>query len=85
MDAGTALLAIGLIVGGIALYFVPTLVAGRRNHRNSGAILALNILLGWTFIGWALALVWALTDNTAPSASHQTEDPGRSTDGDYVL
>ncbi len=46
-----------------ALYFVPAVVAGKRNHRNQGAIFALNLLLGWTFLFWVLSLVWALTDN----------------------
>lgn len=42
-----------------ALYFLPTIVGW--NKRNSGAILTLNLLLGWTFIGWVVALVWAMT------------------------
>jgi hypothetical protein len=44
----------------IAIYFLPTLVASARNHNNSMAIFALNILLGWTFLGWVIAIVWAL-------------------------
>ena len=43
------------------IYFIPTLVAASRDHHNRGAIVALNIFLGWTFIGWVIALVWALT------------------------
>jgi hypothetical protein len=41
------------------IYFVPALVAQSRTHKNSPAILLLNIFLGWTFIGWTVALVWA--------------------------
>jgi len=48
------------------LYLFPTIVAGVRNKRNSGAIAALNILLGWTFIGWVVALVWSLTSDPEP-------------------
>lgn len=48
----------------VAAYFLPTLIAGIRNHHNAGAILALNLLLGWTFIGWAAALVWSFTATT---------------------
>jgi hypothetical protein len=44
-----------------ALYFVPILVARRRQHETIAGIAALNILLGWTFIGWVVALVWALS------------------------
>lgn len=42
-----------------ALYFVPTLVAALSRKRNAFAIFALNLLLGWTFIGWTIALVWS--------------------------
>jgi Superinfection immunity protein len=31
-------------------YFIPTIVAARRLHRNRLAILMLNIFLGWTLI-----------------------------------
>jgi hypothetical protein len=53
-----------LIIIAIGVYLLPTLVAANRKHNNEGAILALNIFLGWTFVGWVIALVWALTDNT---------------------
>jgi Superinfection immunity protein len=47
----------------LALYFIPTIVAAIRRHQNAEAILVLNLFLGWTFIGWVLALVWACTNN----------------------
>lgn len=42
------------------LYFLPTYEAWTRKHRNLGALAALNAFLGWTFVGWVAALVWAL-------------------------
>lgn len=45
----------------IGMYLIPTFVAGARKHHNTPAILALNLLLGWTLLGWVVALVWALT------------------------
>lgn len=47
----------------IILYFIPAIVAGQRGHANTGAIIALNLLLGWTFLGWVAAMVWACTNN----------------------
>ena len=44
-----------------ALYFVPTLVASRRDHHQRTPIFVLNLFLGWTFLGWVVALVWSLT------------------------
>lgn len=43
----------------IGLYFLPAIVASRRNHHNFGTILVLDLLLGWTFIGWAVSLAMA--------------------------
>lgn len=45
-------------------YFFPAIIAKSRKHRNRGAILALNIFLGWSGLGWVAALVWSLTANT---------------------
>jgi hypothetical protein len=41
------------------LYFLPAFLA--RNKPNFTAILLLNLFAGWTFIGWIIALVWALS------------------------
>ncbi len=46
----------------ILLYFLPTIIG--RNKRNVGAILTLNLLLGWTVVGWVVALEWAMTVET---------------------
>jgi hypothetical protein len=54
------------VVLALALYFLPTMIGLRK--RNAGAIFALNLLLGWTLIGWIVALVWALTVEDAPNA-----------------
>jgi uncharacterized membrane protein len=53
---GTALLIVA-----IASYFLPTIIASNRGHQSTNAIAILNLLLGWTAIGWIFALVWACT------------------------
>jgi hypothetical protein len=45
---------------GFVLYFLPAIVAFGRSKRDAVSILVLNLLLGWTAIGWVIALVWAL-------------------------
>jgi hypothetical protein len=45
----------------IGLYMLPTVVAWQRSHHQTMAIGAVNLLLGWTLLGWIVALVWALT------------------------
>jgi Superinfection immunity protein len=39
------------------LYFLPAII-GRRK-RDAAGILLINLFLGWTGIGWIVALVWA--------------------------
>ncbi len=43
-----------------ALYFTPAITAIIRNHHEVGAIFLLNLLLGWTVIGWVGAAVWSV-------------------------
>lgn len=43
------------------LYLLPTLVAFSRNHQNVAPILIVNLFLGWSLIGWVVALSWSLT------------------------
>lgn len=47
-------------------YFVPTIIAFNRKKTNTGAIFALNLFLGWSLIGWVIALIWALSNIEAP-------------------
>lgn len=54
--AGGALLLLIVIA---ALYFLPTIVAWRRKVPNVGSVAVINIFLGWTFVGWVVALAMA--------------------------
>jgi Superinfection immunity protein len=40
-------------------YFLPTIIAFARSKRDAMSIFLLNLFLGWTLIGWVVALVWA--------------------------
>ena len=44
----------------IGLYMLPTYEAYRNKQPNMTAIAMVNVLLGWSLIGWVVALVWAL-------------------------
>lgn len=54
----------------LAIYFAPTIVALNRDKRDSVAIFFLNLLLGWTLLGWVAALVWALTHDSTISPNY---------------
>ena len=49
-----------LVVLIFALYFLPTLIAFLRQHKNKLALFLLNLLLGWTVLGWVASLVWSV-------------------------
>ena len=44
---------------GFVMYFLPSLIALARNKRDITSIFLLNLFLGWSVIGWVIALVWA--------------------------
>jgi hypothetical protein len=45
----------------LCLYLFPTVIAALRGHHNTMAIFVLNLMLGWTLLGWIGALVWSFT------------------------
>jgi hypothetical protein len=45
---------------GFVMYFLPSIIALARSKRDIKAILLLNFFLGWSVIGWVVALVWAV-------------------------
>lgn len=45
----------------LLVYFIPAITAYQRKHKNAEAILVLNLLTGWTLVGWVISLVWSLT------------------------
>ena len=49
----------------LVVYFLPTLIAVIRKHNSAIAIFVLNFLLGWSFIAWVIALVWAFSENNS--------------------
>jgi len=44
---------------GFLMYFLPTIIAAVRSKRDTLAIFLLNLFLGWSVIGWIVALIWA--------------------------
>ncbi|WP_336921013.1 superinfection immunity protein [Aquipuribacter sp. SD81] len=51
-------------------YMLPWAIAATRQRSNVGAIALLNVLVGWTFIGWVAALVMScMSDPVATLAA----------------
>lgn len=44
----------------LALYLLPTIIVLARRKKNVLGPILVNVLLGWTIIGWIAALIWAM-------------------------
>lgn len=42
------------------MYWLPTIVAIMRQAHSALGVFLLNFFLGWTGLGWVLALIWSL-------------------------
>jgi hypothetical protein len=70
------------IVGGLALlalYGLPIIIAVRRKHPQIAPIALINVLLGWTIIGWLGALIWSV----ASFAPKEVKTPMAPTEGSH--
>ena len=65
---GVSFVFVVLLLLGAVLYFVPYIIARSRRVERRDGIAALNLFLGWTFIGWIGALIWACTAETIDQA-----------------
>lgn len=50
----------------LSMYFLPTIVGFSRRVVNRGSVAVINFFLGWTLIGWVVALAMALRTKTIP-------------------
>lgn len=59
LNAFGAFIAMTAIVTVPALYMLPTIEAWLKKHPNLASIALVNFFLGWTLVGWVVAVVWA--------------------------
>jgi len=55
------LAALAMIIPALMIYMLPFIISLVRLHPQGFAIFFLNLLLGWTLLGWVVSLVWACT------------------------
>lgn len=48
-----------ILLGMVAAYFAPALVAFSRGVPSKWSVFVVNLFLGWTLIGWVVALAMA--------------------------
>ncbi|PBJ97556.1 hypothetical protein CMV24_02225 [Pseudomonas plecoglossicida] len=57
---------VATLVTAALFYLPPSIIAWLRRHPNRVSILFLNLLLGWTVIGWIVALIWSVSSIRRP-------------------
>jgi Superinfection immunity protein len=67
---------LGLIAVSAMVYLLPFLIAYARRVPGIGSIAVINILLGWTLIGWAVALAMACRPVCPPGPVMPPSRPG---------
>jgi len=45
------------------MYFLPSFIANHRSMPNKGSTIVINVFLGWTGIGWIVAMAMACGNN----------------------
>lgn len=48
------------------MYFLPTIIAVVARRRNAVLVAIVNTMLGWSFVGWIVALVMAIARDPQP-------------------
>lgn len=75
-DSTNPIMAVAYLAIAFIVYFLPSFIASNRKHHNSAPIFLLNLVLGWSVIGWVAALLWSI------SAVRVSEKPIQSTELD---
>jgi hypothetical protein len=65
------------VIGVLALYFLPALLADRRKRHDMLTIALFNACLGWTVFCWLVALYWALQPNPPKDIAREVRDKRR--------
>ncbi len=51
---------------GFVMYFIPSIIALAKSKPNTLTIFLINFFLGWSLIGWVVALVMAVRNEAPP-------------------
>lgn len=75
METSSTIFALAMLI----IYFIPAINGYSKQHRSRALILVVNVFLGWTVLGWLIALAWsagsARDDPAAPTAATHVKCP----------
>lgn len=64
MNSGPWELMIIMLVLFQFIYYIPVMIAMSKKRPDTLKIFIINLLVGWTFFGWVIILVWVLITNS---------------------
>jgi Superinfection immunity protein len=50
----------------LSVYFIPTIIARIRHTKHTSLIFSLNLITGWTVVGWIAGVIWAVAAHPLP-------------------
>ena len=59
------------VVFALAIYFLPAIIADHRKRHDILTLALFNACMGWTVVGWLLALYWAHVPNPPASLARE--------------
>lgn len=76
--AGSVVFIFLAVIIAILLYFLPTILAIAGHHPHIYWLGALNLVLAWTVIVWAILLAWALMQHDTDTFDNGDRPYGHS-------
>jgi ABC-type glycerol-3-phosphate transport system permease component len=67
----------------VPLYFLPSIIAKARKNSNTTGIFVLNLFLGWTFLCWIAALIWAFSSGSKQAPTVVVHNTSQSYSQEY--
>ncbi len=67
-----------VFLGAMVLYLAPAIIADARGRQDAFAVTMVNVLLGWTIVGWFAAYVWARHPISERRLSHVAKNTQRA-------
>jgi uncharacterized sodium:solute symporter family permease YidK len=67
MTGSAAVIVLWMVA--LIAYLVPSIVAEERNSKKLHPIIIVNVFLGWTVIGWIIAMKWACEPKHPPAVA----------------
>jgi len=59
----------------LLLYFLPSIIG--KDKKDAAGILVVNLLLGWTLVGWVVAFIWACASDRPAQVQYAAAGGGR--------